>query len=370
MSEPLPQPAPPAPEARPEPGLTAVRFEHTGNFADVLTQLGVTLLVSTYQAGKLVVVGSRRGNVNISFHNFDQAMGIAVREGQIAIGTRRLVWFLRGAPELGPRIQPAGAYDSCFLARTAHYTGEIHGHEMAFSGDELWVVNTLFSCLCTIHPEYSFVPRWRPPFITALAAEDRCHLNGLALEAGRPRYVTAMAESDVAAGWRPTKASSGCLIDVPSGEVVARGFAMPHSPRLHDGKLWLLDSGHGRLSVVDPVTGRADGVASVLGYTRGLDFFGPLAFVGLSKIRETSVFGGIPIAEKRGQLKCGVMVIDVRSGQTVAALEFHSGVDEIFAVQVLPGIRCPAVSGPNPDQDGGERIWLAPELAGLSTAVQ
>ena len=68
---------------------------------------------------------------------------------------------------------------------------EIHGHEMAWAGEELWIVNTLFSCLCTLRPEYSFVPRWKPPFISALAAEDRCHLNGLAVADGRPRYVTA-----------------------------------------------------------------------------------------------------------------------------------------------------------------------------------
>jgi uncharacterized protein (TIGR03032 family) len=319
----------------------------------VLGQLGVSLLVSTYQAGKVLVVGVHEGAVVFSFHNFEQAMGLAV-------GTRRQVWVLRSAPDIAPRVEPAGRHDACYLTRSALFTGSIHVHEMAWAGEELWVVNTLFSCLCTLSEEYSFVPRWRPPFISALAAEDRCHLNGLALEAGRPRFVTAMAEVDTAGGWRPTKATSGCLIDVPSGAVVARGFAMPHSPRLHDGRLWLLDSGHGRLSVLDAAAGKAEPVAHLTGYTRGLAFHGPYAFVGLSKIRETSVFGGIPIAEHRERLRCGVEVVDVRSGRVVAGLQFHSGVDEIFDVRLLPGVRCPVLSGPLPEADGAQTIWLVP----------
>jgi uncharacterized protein (TIGR03032 family) len=355
----LTTPAPPPPAG---PGLTAVNYEHTGNFAAVLEQLGVSLLVSTYQAGKLVVVGTHQGAVRFSFHNFEQAMGVAVSPARLAVGARRQVWFLHAAHALGPRVEPAGQFDSCFLTRAAHYTGEIHGHEMAWAGNELWVVNTLFSCLCTLHEDYSFVPRWKPPFVSAIAAEDRCHLNGLALENGRPRYVTALAESDAPGGWRPTKAASGCVLDVPSGQAVARGFAMPHSPRLADGKLWVLDSGKGALAVVDPATGKCDEAARVLGYTRGLAFHGPLAFVGLSKVRETSVFGGLPIAEQRDRLKCGVSVLDWRSGRQVACLEFHTGVDEIFDVQVLPGLRLPAVSGPNPAADDTKPIWLAAKM--------
>jgi uncharacterized protein (TIGR03032 family) len=231
---------------------------------------------------------------------------------------------------------------------------------MAWSGNELWIVNTYFSCLCTLAEEFIFVPRWRPPFITALAGQDRCHLNGLALENGKPRYVTALAETDTPQGWRPNKATSGCLIDVPSGVTVARGFAMPHSPRLHDGRLWLLDSGKGRLALVDPQTGKDEPVAHVPGYTRGLALAGPFAFVGLSRIRETSVFSGIPIAERRDQLRCGVRVVDVRSGQVVAGLDFLSGVEEIFAVELLPEVRLPSVTSPNPAAEGYEIIWYLP----------
>jgi uncharacterized protein (TIGR03032 family) len=176
-----------------------------------------------------------------------------------------------------------------------------------------------------------------------------------------PRYVTALAETDTPEGWRPSKATSGCLIDVPSGETVARGFAMPHSPRVYQERVWLLDSGTGRLVIVDPANGQIKPVAELPGYTRGLAFHDSFAFVGLSKIRETSTFGGLPIAERRDELRCGIGIVDVRNGLLVAHLEFQTGVEEIFAVEVLPGIRCPAVSGPYPEVDGVPTIWSAPQ---------
>src|SRR5262249_4860693 len=161
-----------------------------------------------------------------------------------------------------------------FLTRSSHVTGEIRVHEMAWVGGELWFVNTLFSCLCTLHPALSFVPRWKPPFISALTADDRCHLNGLAVADGAPRYVTALAETDASEGWRGYKIEGGCLIDVVRNETCARGFAMPHSPRVRQGRVWLLDSGRGRLVTVDPDTGRTETVADLPGYPRGLSFAG------------------------------------------------------------------------------------------------
>jgi uncharacterized protein (TIGR03032 family) len=343
-----------------------VRYEHSRNFPAVLEDLGISLVVSTYQAGKLFMVGARRGELALSFHNFEKVMGIAVKRDRVAVGTRNQVWLLRSVPEIPPGLEPAGWYDGCFLTRSSQFTGDIHGHELAWAGSELWVVNTLFSCLSTVHEDYSFVPRWRPPFISALAPEDRCHLNGLALaqnERGEltPQYVTALAETDTAGGWRPNKATTGCLIDVPTGQTVARGFAMPHSPRVYQGRVWLLDSGTGRLVLVTPTTRAVEPVAELPGYTRGLAFHDSFAFVGLSKIRETSTFGGLPIAERREELRCGVGIVDLRSGRLVAHLEFQSGVEEIFAIEVLPGMRFPALSGPYPETDGVPTIWSAPD---------
>jgi uncharacterized protein (TIGR03032 family) len=338
-----------------------VRHEYTHSLPPLLSRLGVSLLVSTYQAGKVVAVGVADGALTLSYHNFERAMGLAVTPDGLAVAARAQVWFLHAAPDLAARVAPAGRHDACFLTRSSHFTGEIQAHELAWAGGELWLVNTAFGCLCTLDGRHSFVPRWRPPFLTALAADDRCHLNGLAVSDGVPKYATALAETDTPQGWRADRANSGCLIDVPSGETVARGFAMPHSPRVHGGRVWVLHSGAGRLVLVDPASGKAQTVSELPGYTRGLALYDRFAFVGLSRIRETSTFGGMPIAERRPELKCGVGVVDLYTGRLAAHLEFVTGVEEIFDVQVLPGARCPALSGPYASLDGGAPIWTVPQ---------
>src|SRR5262249_49592359 len=171
---------------------------------------------------------------------------------------------------------------------------------------------------------------------------DRCHVNGLAIVAGRPGYVTALGETDTPNGWRANKPRGGCLVEVTSGEVISRGLSMPHAPRWHDGGLWLLESRTGQLVLGDAATGRRQRVAELPGFARGMAMVGPYAFVGLSKIRGGSAMDGVPLADRREPLKCGVAVVDLRSGQVTAFLEFLTAVEESFDVQLLVGSRVPA----------------------------
>ncbi len=341
-----------------------VEHEYTLNWSPILRHLGASLLISTYQAGKVVVVsqGLRPDELDIRLtcHNFERAMGVAVAPGRIAVGTRSLVWILRDAPNLAPQLDPPGTHDACFLTRAAFFTGAINSHELAWAEDELWVVNTLFSCLCTLDDRHSFVPRWKPSFISQHAAEDRCHLNALAMAVGKPSYATVFGTTDSKGGWRPSKITGGCLIDVPSNEVLVRGLSMPHSPRIHGGRVWLLNSGRGQMVQVDLQKGSIETVAELPGYTRGLALAGNLAFVGLSKVRESATFGGVPIAANRDRLKCGVAIVDLATGQAIGLLEFHTGIEEIFDVRLVPGVRAPILSGPYPELDQQQPIWLAP----------
>ena len=349
-----------SPLRAPAPLRREFQYRFTANWAEILSQLRASILISSYHAGELVAVGVGLQGLELSFHHFERAMGIAVQPNRIAVGTQTAIWFLSSDNSVAPRLEPSGRYDACFLARSARFTGEIQSHELAWVGDELWVVNTRFSCLCTLDDHHSFVPRWRPRFISALAAEDRCHLNGLALAGGRPKFVTVLAETDASEGWRPTKATSGCLIDLDINEPVIRGLAMPHSPRVHEGKVWLLDSGRGRLVIANLARGAIEIVAELPGYTRGLCFLGPLAFVGLSKLRHTnSTIAGMPISERPETLKSGIAVVDLAAGRQIALLEFLSGIEEIFDVQVIPGVRSPLIAGPNPHIDS-RAIWVVP----------
>jgi uncharacterized protein (TIGR03032 family) len=187
-----------------------------------------------------------------------------------------------------------------------------------------------------VHPDHSFNPVWRPSFVTALAPQDRCHLNGLAMLNGRPKFVTALGQTDTPGGWRENKKDGGLLIDVESDEILLRGLSMPHSPRIYDNKLWILESGEGSLAVVNLEEQNWHTVTKLPGFTRGISFVGPLAFIGLSQVRESAVFSGIPLVERLEERTCGVWVVNLQTAETVAFLRFEEGVQEIFAVQVLP----------------------------------
>jgi uncharacterized protein (TIGR03032 family) len=350
--------APPAPADLAAQSLQSV---HTRNFPQLLQSLGCSLLVSTYQAGKVILVRADGGTLNTHFRPFLMPMGVAFGDGRLIIGGKTQVWEFRNQPEVARKLEPAGKHDACYLPRDCHWTGDIRVHEIAFAGDEPWIVNTRFSCLCTLDRDHSFVPRWRPPFVTALAPEDRCHLNGLGMRDGRVRYVTCLGATDTAGGWRENKRDGGLLLEVPAGEVLLRGLSMPHSPRWHQGRLWLLESGEGGIAWVDLKARKHHTVARLPGFTRGLDFHGHLAFIGLSQVRETATFGGLPLTERLQERTCGVWVVDVRDGKTVAFLRFESGVQEIFAVQVLPGIRFPELL--DGDEDAVSNSFVLPDEA-------
>ncbi len=217
-----PQPARKSPPP-PDSGQSPLRSVYTQNFPQMLQQLGSSLIVSTYQTGKLICAREDRGTLNTHFRDFPRPMGLAVAPGRIAIGTRAEVLDYRNVPEVAPKIEPKGKHDACFLPRNKHFTGDIRIHEIAFAQGELWIAATNFSCLATLDAEHSFVPRWTPPFISKLGPEDRCHLNGMCVVDDRVKYVTALGETDEPGGWRERKADGGILIDVESGETVLTG---------------------------------------------------------------------------------------------------------------------------------------------------
>jgi uncharacterized protein (TIGR03032 family) len=316
----------------------------------------------------VIVLRQEAGRLNTHLRAFDLPMGVATDRERLVIGTRRELWHFRNQPAVARKIPPAESHDACYLPSSCHVTGDLRIHDVAFAKDELWAVNTLFSCLVTFDDQHSFVPRWQPKFVSALTPEDRCHLNGLAVVDGEPRYVTALGTSDTPGGWRGNKATGGVVIDITSDEIVADGLSMPHSPRWHRDQLWVLESGVGRLGRVDLASGSVETVAELPGFTRGLSFLGPYAFVGLSQVRET-LFEGVPIKE-RPDRSCGVWVVDVRDGQTVGFLRFEGLVQEIFDVQVLRGARFPDLVEPSDKRVATSYVLPDAALAAVPAALQ
>jgi uncharacterized protein (TIGR03032 family) len=221
------------PDGQPVP----VAYEHSANLPELLDQLGISLLLSTYQAGRVVSLGSHQWQLRLAFAQFDQAMGLARTPDGLAVGCRDNIWTLPAHQGIASRIAPVGEHVIAFLARQTHHTGPVLGHELAWASDgagegRLWLVNTLFNGLVTIEAPWSYVPSWRPPFLSGWLPEDHCHLNGVAIaeDGSAPLWVTALDRSDNANGWRADKARGGCLLHVPSGEVVLADLAMSPPP--------------------------------------------------------------------------------------------------------------------------------------------
>lgn len=318
-----------------------------------MAEQDLSIALTTYRIGKLFLFGrTPEGRLSVFERSFNRCMGLCPAAHGFYMSSLFQIW--RFADVLGPGEQQDG-YDSLYVPQVGYTTGDLDIHDMAVDADgRLWFVNTLFGCLSTPSETHSFRPLWRPPFISRLAAEDRCHLNGLAMREGQPRYVTAVHTSDVVDGWREHRADGGVVIDVRSNEIVARGLSMPHSPRWHRGKLWLLNSGSGEFGHVELETGRFVPVAFCPGFTRGLSLHGDFALVGLSKPREDHTFTGLPLDAalkgREAEARCGVHVIDLRSGDTVHWLRFESLVSELYDVVVLPQVRRPMALGFKTDE--------------------
>ena len=315
---------------------------HSPNLPELLFKLNATLAISTYQAGKVILISATNANHLIQLpRTFQKPMGIAIHGNQIAIATQSEVVVLANSRRMAPNYpQQPNTYDSIYLPRASYYTGEVDIHDLHWVDQILWAVNTRFSCLATIDHQFSFMPQWKPFFISRLTPDDRCHLNGVAFENKVPRYVTAIGQSDIPGGWRPTKAKAGILMDVPANTVIATDLQMPHSPRIFDGKVYLLESASGNLLRVDPSSGDKEIVLTLDGFVRGMDRVGDFLFIGLSKLRKTSTaFNDLPIAAKA--LHCGVAVVHLPSAKVVSFLQYENSVEEIYDVRVLPGMRRP-----------------------------
>jgi uncharacterized protein (TIGR03032 family) len=313
----------------------------------------LSIAFTTYQAGKLFLLGLQPdGRLSVFERTFNRCLGLWSNGQSIWMSSLFQLWRFENVLEPG---QSAGGYDRLYVPQVGYTTGDLDIHDVAVeSSGRVVFVNTLFGCLATTSETHSFVPLWRPPFISKLAAEDRCHLNGLALEQGRVRYVTAVSQSDVADGWRDRRHDGGCVIDVRSNEVIATGLSMPHSPRVYRDKLWLLNSGTGHFGFIDLATGQFERVAFCPGYLRGLAFHGDFAIVGLSKSRENKTFSGLELDDNLkvgdAEARCGVQVIDLRSGDVVHWIRVEGVVSELYDVVALEGVVRPQALGFKTDE--------------------
>lgn len=346
---------------------TAFESSFTSSFVELLEKSGSSVAITTYKSGHLILASALDKAIHTSFESFGKPMGLAFQGNKLSIGLNASVASFLNFPELAARFtNTKPAPDNVFVSRKSYSTGDVAIHEMEYDLEgRLVFANTKFSCLSVLSDDFSFVPIWKPKFITGYAPEDRCHLNGLAMVDGRPKYVSALSQTNTAGGWREKKGTSGVLIDVDTDEVILEGLSMPHSPTVYQGKLWYMESGKGTLSFLDLKTKQTTEVSTLPGFTRGLAFIGKYALVGLSQVRE-SVFKDLPVTNSASERNCGVWVVDIDSGEQVGFLKFEKAIQEIFDVKVLPGMKSPKMIA-NPDVTAESYVLDAKTLSELET---
>jgi uncharacterized protein (TIGR03032 family) len=317
---------------------------HSPNLPDLLQKLNCSIALSTYQAGKVIIVSASTPSRLVQLpRSFSKPMGIAAGNSKLAIATLTEVIVFSNASRMAANYpkQP-NTYDALYLPRAAYFTGEVDIHDLHWAGDNLLAVNTRFSCLAYVDHRHSFTPLWKPFFISRLTPLDQCHLNGVAFDNGKPRFVTALGRSDSPEGWRATREKGGVVLDVDSNTIVADGLSMPHSPRVFNNRLYLLESASGTLVCIDPANGKKETVLALNGFARGMDSVGDLVFIGLSQLRKKSgAFNDLPIAGR--SVFCGVVVVHLPTARIVAHLKYENSVEEIYDVRIMQGMRRPGL---------------------------
>jgi uncharacterized protein (TIGR03032 family) len=319
-------------------------------FGTWLGRLGCSIAFTSYQTGQLFLVGLLP-NGRVSFHqqNYVRAMGLHATPQRLYVGSLFQIWRLENV--LGPSERANEHFDRLYVPRNAQTTGDIDVHELGVdkSGRVIFV-NTKFSCLATMSVTHGFKPLWKPPFISRLAAEDRCHLNGMTMVDGQPAYVTAVSRSDMINGWRDRRHEGGVLVDVRDDRIVTDQLSMPHSPRATGDGIYLLDSGRGMLARVDPKTGAKEDICFCPGFLRGLAIHGGYAIATVSLPRD-GAFSGLALQDelkkRDGDPWCGVCIIDLRTGDLVEWIRLNGAIKELFDVAVIPETRCPMALGVN-----------------------
>ena len=327
------------------------KLHFSRQFESWLRRFNASIAFSTYQAGKVFLIGHGEQGISIAERTFARCMGLAARGDRMYLASLYQLWRFNNVLDPGSDYQ---GYDRLFVPHVGHTTGDVDAHDIGIDADGNPIfVNTLFSCLARPSDACNFEVVWRPPFVSRLAPEDRCHLNGLAMFEGEPAWVTMISRSDVAEGWRDRRIDGGLLMDVRSDKVVCEGLSMPHSPRWYRNRLWLLNSGTGEFGYVDLETGAFEPLCFVPGFARGLAFHGQYALIGLSKPRNDS-FTGLPLneelASRNAEPRCGLVVVDIRTGDLLHHMRIEGIVQEMFDVAVLPGAVRPMLLGFKTDE--------------------
>jgi uncharacterized protein (TIGR03032 family) len=309
-------------------------FKYSAHVPELLLELKISLAISTYQAGKIIFISPKDHNHLISLpRTFDKPMGFDIQENQMVLATKDAVICFENSKKLASHYpKKKNTYDTIFIPRTTFHTGQVDLHDIAFTPKGIFAVNTSFSCICQIDTQHNFIPKWQPNFITDLTSEDRCHLNGMVLKDGTPKYITALGTTNTPQGWRENITKGGVLIDVTTDEIIFDQLAMPHSPMLYKGTLYGLLSATGQFVKFNTENKTVEIIKELNGFCRGLDIIEDYAFIAMSKLRKnSSTFAKLSFAEKANT--AGIKIIHLPTKALVGEIIYTNSVDEIYEIK-------------------------------------
>jgi uncharacterized protein (TIGR03032 family) len=324
------------------------QISYDQSIPELLSKIKSVIAISTYQAGKVIFISANNEkSLNQTPISFKKPMGIALLDNKMAVATLDEIQIFSNSDALAKQFPYSKEnFDALYLPRATYYCGETDLHDLHFAKGGLWAINTKFSCISSYDINYSFTPRWKPPFISKLTPDDRCHLNGMATIDSVPAFVTALGKTDTKGGWRENIINGGVLMQVPSGEIILDNLAMPHSPRIINNELFLLLSATGEIIKCDLKSKSYEVIFKVSGFIRGMAFYNNYLFVGLSKVRKSSkTFSKLPVSEMSNY--AGIIVIDLQKREKVGEIKYKTTVEEIFDVQILPNTMNPGLISPN-----------------------
>lgn len=312
---------------------------YRGRALEILNELNISLILSTYQAGKVIILSSDGKNMHQLLRDFERPMGIAIKGDLMALAGAMGVTVFRTDEYLAKSYpNKPNTYDAFYYPTAIFKTDYVDIHDIAFTTRGLVGVNTSFSCLAELNGQYSFNPIWKPYFIQKFVPEDLCHLNGMAVDENDDIcYVTGFGNTSDREGWRKNKMTSGILMDVKSNTIIFDNLPMPHSPRIYKNNLYLLLSGSEELIKVDLEKKMHTTIAKIDGFIRGLSFKDNYAFIGVSKLRNTHTFGDLDIVKK--EIRAGVVIVDINTGTIVGDIKYNSSVEEIYDVHILDSFK-------------------------------
>jgi uncharacterized protein (TIGR03032 family) len=327
--------------------LASFACSYSPNVPEFLTKLNCSIAISTYQAGKLIFISPKNEESLVQLpRTFNKPMGIAydAKNGKLGLACRNTIEIFKNSKELAyhyPRSPKK--YDSLFFPRITYTTGHLDIHDLSFgSENEIYGVNTLFSCITKFDSDYNFTPYWKPKHISKLVGEDSCHLNGMVMLNGKPKYASSFNAGDSHQSWRENITKTGQIIDIDSDEVICKNLGMPHSPDIIDDKLLVLLSATGELIQIDPNNGKTTTIVKLDGFVRGMGYYNDYLFIGLSKLRKnSSTFAKLDIADKAN--KAGIVIVHLPTGAVCGNILYENSVDEIYDIHILPNIMRPNI---------------------------